>query len=121
MLKAKAEVGRANSGFNFSYAIILWQIMQRIEPFKGWKSQQWNLHETAATSISFADEPVDGVIREAVKCGTAVPKTPLPPPDTPGRFIILMKNCYSFAPGKRPLFSGKNCIVNSRKKVLYST
>ena len=58
-------------------------------------------------STFFTDEPLHHVIIEAIKGGTPVPKTD-PPPDTPRDFVRLMKDCYSFAPGMRPVFSGKS-------------
>jgi hypothetical protein len=55
--------------------------------------------------VPFKDEGNICVITEAIKGGTPVPKTD-PPPDVPRGFLVLMKSCYTMAPGPRPSFRG---------------
>ena len=50
-----------------------------------------------------ADEPLEAVIREAIKGGTAVPRTSIPS-ETPLGYVDLMETCYSFSPDFRPNF-----------------
>jgi hypothetical protein len=53
----------------------------------------------------FRDEPLEAVVREAIKGGTAVPRTSIPS-GAPLGFVDLMEACYSFSPDFRPNFRG---------------